>query len=133
MIFMIIVAIVVPRNTGPPEEITPSEFAHLAKADLLLVSSGAPLELFTDKTNGQQYMRGNYGTSGRQGTITYFQVPVSASPDDEAMNAARKAGLEVIKATKPLSQATRWCIAIAVSIVLIPAGCFLTLKELKRH
>jgi hypothetical protein len=126
---MIVMAVGNPGPTGPPEEISPAEFAYLVEQNQVFTSSGSPLKLVTDQSTGLQFLRGSYYTlqEGRHAAV-YFQVLVSGNPNDAAMTAVRKAGLEVIKASdsKPLSPGTRRTIIIVLLLALI-LGYFLTL------
>jgi hypothetical protein len=116
-IFVIILIIATSERTPIPEKISPAEFVNLVEHNQVFASSGNPLERFTNKATGQQYLRGSYYTfTGQRHPVINFQVPVSEDSHDEVMTVVRKAGFEVIKASdsEPLSPAVRSSIILAL-------------------
>jgi hypothetical protein len=126
---MIILATASPR--GVPVRISPSQFVNLTEANRVFATSGRPLELWTDNTTGQLYLRGIYYDTDlreRNRSTTYFQVPLSADSKDFVMNAVSKAGLEVINVSdsNPMNPAVRQSIVWALLLATV-VGYLLTL------
>lgn len=137
LIAFVVIGLFNGHRVAPQEMMTPRQFISGVNTGHIISTSGEPLELQRDPTTGQRYLLGFYyqNQNGSKYNPRFsFRVPISADPDSEALNAVRKAGMEVINSSDMhrISPGMRRFLEFSFLIFLLVLWCWLLSSEWQR-